>query len=238
MRRCRSLLLVAVLTSLGAAWVGPEAASARPTVLTTGDSMVQIVDVYLARKLGRRAHVRRDAHVSTGISKRGLLDWPRYARRQASRFKPRVTVMFLGANEGFPMRTPKGRKARCCGRAWVHEYGRRARTMMAAYARGGLGKVYWLLLPQARSGFFRRAYPAVNKGLRLAARSMRRDVRIVHLNRTFTPGGRYRDVIRYHGRLVHARQKDGIHLSPAGASIAAAIVARRIRVDHALRRPR
>jgi hypothetical protein len=107
--------------------------------------------------------------------------------------------------------------------------------MMRFYARGGKGRVYWLLLPQARGGFFRRAYPAINAALRIAASPPRDHVRLVHLNRMFTPGGRYRPSMRWRGRRVTVRQGDGVHLSTAGAAIAAGYVLRRMGRDHVLR---
>jgi hypothetical protein len=217
-----------LVVSSGAA--APAAGPAKPTVLATGDSMIQYVDVYLKRRLRGRARVPSDAKISTGLSKPSLLNWPRYAGGQSGRFHPRAVVVFLGANDGFPI---SGRK--CCGRGWRKAYARRAGKMMDAYVRGGARRVYWLALPQAREGDFRRIYPAVNKAARLAARHRRKRVRIVALNEYFTPKGRYRDVLRYHGRNVRVRQRDGIHLAPAGASIAARIVARRIRRDRVLR---
>jgi hypothetical protein len=212
-------------------------AEAKLTVLATGDSMIQLVDRQLAARLerGGRVRVRSDARISTGISKPLLLDWPRHARAQARRIRPRVTVVFLGANDGFDMRTPSHRLARCCGDAWVREYARRAGTMMAAYARGDAGRVYWLLMPQARAGFFRRVYPRVNGALRLAARRAARGVRLIALNHVFTPHGRYRDTMRWRGRRYRVRQRDGIHLSQAGAAIAASVVTGAIRADGALR---
>ena len=84
----------------------------RLRLLATGDSMIQIIDGFLKAKLGpRRVRVRSDAHISTGISKPSLLDWEAQARRQAAA-RPDVVVMFLGANDGFPMGD-----APCCGRA-------------------------------------------------------------------------------------------------------------------------
>jgi len=229
--------LAAILGAASPEAGGPavaRAAGAPLQVLATGDSMIQIVDTYLARRLepGGGVDVRSDARISTGISKPGLLNWPRHAAAQARRFRPRATVVFLGANDGFDLRSD-GRRVKCCGRTWSREYARRARRMMLSYAQGGTRRVYWLLLPQAREGFFRRAYPAVNRGLRRAARGVEK-VRLVHLNELFTPGGRYRDFIRYEGRRVRARQADGVHLSPAGASIAASIVTRQMRSDRAL----
>jgi lysophospholipase L1-like esterase len=202
-------------------------------VLATGDSMIQIVDAQLAQRLREEpgASVESDAHPATGISKPFLLDWRRLAREHAERLRPDVTVVFLGANDGFDMRTPRGRRAPCCGRAWIAEYARRARQMMAPYSRGGAGRVYWLLLPAPRGGDFARVFRGVNAAVELAARSYRETVEVLDLRRTFTPGGRFRRTIRRGGRTIVVRQGDGVHLSVAGASIAARIVHRALRRD-------
>jgi uncharacterized protein len=238
-RASRGVLLVAMLACAAAGPSGaacpPSAVAAVPGVLATGDSMIQYVDIHLRRRLQGRATVRSDAHIGTGISKPALLDWPGFAKQQMARYAPRVTVIFLGANEGFPMRARSGRRVGCCGKAWSREYARRARSMMDTYARGGAAHVYWLQLPQARAGFFRRAFPAVNRGLRRAVRGRRAKVRLVALNKFFAPRGRYRDSMRYRGRVLRVRQRDGIHLSSAGAAIAARIVARAISRDRTLR---
>jgi hypothetical protein len=146
-----------------------------------------------------------------------------------------VVVMFIGANDGFAMRTPSGTRVDCCGPAWSEEYGRRARQMMLSYARHGASRVYWLLLPTPRGGFFRKSFPAVNAGLRRAAKGLESDVRLIHLEKVFTPGGHYRDTIVWHGHRVDARQGDGVHLSTPGASIAAQIVVRALRHDRIVR---
>lgn len=229
----------AVLTSVGAATAAAEARTGG-RVLATGDSMIQYVDTALAQRLERRRRVRvaSDAHVSTGLSKPFLLNWPRYAKRQVRRYRPRVTVMFLGANDGFPMTNRSGQSVRCCGKAWQAQYARRAKKLMRTYNRGGAGRVYWLLLPQARGGFFRKVYPAVNAGLRIAALQYGGHTRLIHLNRVFTPHGRFRSAMRYRGRSVTVRQSDGIHLTQAGAAIAANRVIAAIDRDRALGRRR
>jgi hypothetical protein len=102
--------------------------------------------------------------------------------------------------------------------------------MMRTYARAGEAQVFWLTLPQAREGFFRRVYPAVNAALRRAAREQPRGrVTLIRLNKVFTPGGRYRETMVWRGKRVTVRQRDGIHLSPAGADIAASLVLERLR---------
>jgi lysophospholipase L1-like esterase len=201
----------------------------RLRILATGDSMIQIIDSYLKARAGGRTRVRSDAHVSTGLSKPSLLDWQAQARRQAAR-RPDVVVMFIGANDGFPM---AGRD--CCAAPWMAEYARRARRMMRVYARGGRARVLWLLLPAPRGGFFREVFPAVNAALRRAARGLEDDVRLIDLPEIFTPGGRYRESIQVDGKSIRVRQSDGVHLNTAGASIAANTLLRTLRAERILR---
>ena len=205
-------------------------------LLATGDSMIQLVDGDLARRLqSRRAtSVRSDAHIGTGITKPGVLDWPRRARAQASGFKPDVTVMFLGANDGFDLRSASGRRAPCCGAAWVNAYSRRVEAMMRSYRRGGRSRVYWLTLPAPRPASFARVFPRVNDAIERAARRVGDGVRVIDLVPVFTPGGRFRQTITFHGQTIDARQPDGVHLSSAGASVAATLVVDRLRADGAL----
>jgi uncharacterized protein len=208
-------------------------------LLATGDSMIQIVDDDLKSRLDRRAAaVRSDARIGTGISKLAQLDWIRTPRGQASGFKPDVTIMFLGANDGFPMRTPSGRRVECCDRGWVREYARRVASMMRSYVRGGRSLVYWLTLPTPRRGDFARVSRAVNVAIGRAAARVGDRARVIDLVPVFTPGGRFRGTITFRGRTVAARQEDGIHLSPAGAWIAATLVIDRLRADRALPRGR
>ena len=203
----------------------------RVRVLAAGDSMIQIIDSYLQQRIGfGPARVRSDAHISTGISKPSMLDWPAHAKRRARGMRPDVTVMFLGANDGFPMAG-----AACCGRAWRIEYARRARGIIRTYARGGRARVYWLLLPAPRGGSFRRVYFAVNAALRRAARGLEDDVRLIDLVEVFTPGWRYRNSMPIGGRTMRVRQSDGVHLNTTGASLAANLVIRAMRRDRILR---
>jgi lysophospholipase L1-like esterase len=206
-------------------------------LLATGDSMIQVVDDDLQSRLDRRvAAMRSDARIGTGISKLAQLNWLRTARGQARGFKPDITIMFLGANDGFPMRTPSGGHVECCARGWVREYSRRVASMMRFYVRSGRSLVYWLTLPTPRRGDFARVYRAVNVAIGRAAARVGDRARVIDLVPVFTPGGRFRETITFRGRSVSARQEDGVHLSPAGASIAATLVIDRLRADRALPR--
>jgi len=205
----------------------------RLDVLVTGDSMAQIFDHYMADGLGGSAAVRSEAHISTGLSKPSMLDWVANARSQARRVRPDVTVVFIGANDGFPMPTPSGATAPCCDSAWTKEYARRAAQMMRSYYRGGLGRVYWLTLPAPRGGSFRTVFGPVNAAIRRAAREVR-GAHVVPIDRIFTPGFVYRDTLMWGGRSVHVRQGDGVHLNNAGASIAAQRTIARLRANRIL----
>jgi len=200
-------------------------------LLVTGDSMIQPLDDFLRSRLrGARVDVTSDPNISTGISKPSMLDWPAHARALAAARRPDVSVVFLGANDGFPMGA-----APCCGDAWVEEYARRARGIMASLARAGRGRVYWLALPAPRGGFFRTTFPAVNAALRRAAKSAGADVRLIRLDRFFTPGNRFRESMRVGDRTVRVRQADGVHLSTAGASAAANLIIRTMRRERIVR---
>ena len=196
-------------------------------LLATGDSMIQIIDSLLARRLRHAAHVTSDAHISTGISKSSMLNWVAHARGESAALRPQATVMFIGANDGFPIAG-----VACCGTRWVHRYAARVRRMMAAYRRGGAGRVYWLTIPTPRDAARKTVYDAVNAAIKRAAARFKPDeVSVIDLVRIFTPGGVFRKSIN--GRVV--RQSDGIHLNTTGAKIAAAAIVRRLRADRLAR---
>ena len=78
------------------------------TLLVTGDSMSQPLDAELARSLTPKGiKVVRDAHVGTGISDTSIVDWGKLSISQVKKDEPDAVVMFMGANEGFPMQVGK-----------------------------------------------------------------------------------------------------------------------------------
>jgi hypothetical protein len=213
----------------------PAMAARSGRVLATGDSMIQIVDGFLAKSL-RHEHfrVRSDAHVGTGISKPFLLDWVAHARKLATSYRPSATVVFLGANEGFPLRW-EGKRRNCCSRAWRKAYAARAQAMMQALEREGRARVYWLTLPAARPHGWNHIYKSVNLALRSASKREGDGVRLLDMAALFTPSGRFQQTIVHGGHRISVRQPDGIHLNVAGARIAAQVVVRHMRRDDLFR---
>jgi lysophospholipase L1-like esterase len=204
------------------------------TLLVTGDSLAQPLDVELARDLASKGVTTvRDAHLGTGISKTDIVDWGQLSALQVRRRKPDGVVMFMGANEGFPMPGPGGRLVQCCGPSWAAIYATRARKMMDTYRRSGAARVYWLTLPLPRDGARQQIARSVNAAIAVAAQPFASQVRVLDMAALFTPRGRYRAAMAVRGRNTIVRRPDGIHLNDAGARVAAGIVIARLRGDFA-----
>ncbi len=201
--------------------LGGKALPHRPlhTILVTGDSLATPLDTELARRFAGRAGIKviREPHLGTGISKSLLVDWGKLSAQQVADDKPDAIVVFIGANEGFPMPGPGGRSVQCCGPAYAAIYANRVRRMMSTYSQRRAARVYWLTLPTPRSKDRQDIARVVNAAIEVAAQPLRSTVRVLDTVPIFTPGARYRDAIN--GTIV--RQADGIHLNEAGAKIAA-----------------
>jgi hypothetical protein len=74
---------------------------------------------------------------------------------------------------------------------------------------------------------------AVDAALSRGAAGLRH-VAVVDIASVFTPRGVYRSSIVVDGRSVKVRNPDGVHLSPAGAAIAARDAIRALENLHAL----
>ena len=196
------------------------------TVLVTGDSLSTPLDLELARRLAQSTvRVLREPHLGTGISKTDLVDWGRLSTSQVRDDRPDAVVVFIGANEGFPMPGPSRRPVACCGPDWAAVYANRVRQVMHTYGAGG-ADVYWLTVPAPREPARQRIERAVNAAVTVAAEPWRTSVRVIDTVPTFTPAGAYRDAMPVAGRQTIVRESDGIHLNEAGAALLATIVAR------------
>ena len=110
-----------------------SAASRRPrrplrTLLVTGDSLSTPLDTELARRLSptRRQGDPRPAPRHRHLEERA--SWTGAScRRAGPSTDPDAVVMFIGANEGFPMPRPGRRDVECCGPEWAAVYANRVR---------------------------------------------------------------------------------------------------------------
>ena len=211
--------------SFDPAQLGAKPKPPRPlrTLLVTGDSMAMPLDVETARRMADSdpdVDVQRDPHVGTGISKSGLVDWGKLSTQHVEERKPDAVVVFIGANEGFPLPGPGGKNVDCCGPDWAAAYANRVRRMMDTYRQRGSARVYWLTLPIPRDDDFAEVARAVNAAIEVAAQPFRAQVRVLDMTELFTPGGKYRDAMTVDGRKRIVRDSDGIHLNGTGAGLA------------------
>lgn len=208
------------------AGVAAPAETVRPVVLSTGDSTIQGIEGFLEERLPGRARIAREYLPGSGISRPIQPQWPYWpavAQRLAHDRLPSLTVISIGANDGHTMDVRGVGRIECCGEAWIGEYSRRVREIMATLTRGGQARVLWLTLPAPLGHLRHRTSAAVNTAIRRAA-SGQTNVRLVELDHLFTPGFRYRERMRFRGRRLRVREPDGIHLSAAGQDIAARAV--------------
>jgi hypothetical protein len=208
----------------------------RIRLLAAGDSEMQILDGLLAHGLdGHGVDVTSDARISTGLTNPFFFSWVHHAARQAPVLRPDVTVIIMGANDGYSVAGPGARQVGCCGAAWSAGYANLVAHMMRIYLRGAAGRVYWVLLPAPRPANFRSVFNAVNAGIRAAAARFPGRVGLIDANAFFTPGNRYRDYMVYRGHGFTIHESDGIHLSAASDAVAATIITRRLRADRVIR---
>jgi lysophospholipase L1-like esterase len=202
------------------------------TLLVTGDSMSQPLDSDLAQLLAPAGvNVIRDPHLGTGISTTFIVNWAKLAALQVKQHHPDAVVVFIGANDGFPMTGAGGREVSCCGAEWAAIYANRARQIANTYRQNGVAKVYWLTLPTPREQARQSIARVVNAAIEVAAQPWADQVRVIDTVPIFTPGSVYRDSMSVGGTQTIVRQSDGIHLNEAGSSLLAGLVLARIRQD-------
>src|SRR5688572_4794379 len=207
--------------------IGEDAPAPREldTVLVTGDSMSMPLDAEMAQLLEDDGiDVVRDPQVGTGISSAQVGDWGSISVRQTREEEPDAIVIFIGANEGFPMAAPGGGEVQCCDSEWAAVYASRVRRMMDTYRQGGEARVYWLTLPMPRDEDRQEVARVVNEAIAVGAQPYRVHLRVLDMVELFTPGGDYRDSMEVDGEDKIVRESDGVHLNSEGAELAAATV--------------
>src|SRR3954452_22789523 len=205
--------------------------------------MVQPLDAKLAGALSKEGvKVIRDAHLGTGISKTFLVDWGQLSTQQVKKDDPDAVVVFIGANEGFPMKAAGGREGvpgrgpgggggwGCGGPDWAALYANRARRMAATYRQGGKARVYWITVPTARAANRQGIGRVVNAAVRVAVQPWASQIRVIDTVPIFAPQG-YRDSMTVDGRDRIVRAADGIHLNDAGAGVLSETVLAQLRDD-------
>ncbi len=85
----------------------PARLPALPVVLTTGDSLMESVDALLGDRLADRALVRSDVRPGSGLTNTFFVSWAKLPASQMRRYRPAATIVFLGANDAWPVATAR-----------------------------------------------------------------------------------------------------------------------------------
>jgi hypothetical protein len=214
-------------TAFEPAAIGEPAPPRKPlhTLLVTGDSMSEPLDNDLAEALiPKGVHVVQEPHIGTGISTTFVVNWGTLAAHQVKADHPDAIVVFIGANDGFPMEGPEGREVSCCNASWAAIYADRVRQIMNTYRQDGAAHVYWLTLPAPRDPARARIARVVNAAVEVAAQPWASQIQIINTVPIFTPGFVYRDAMNVGGKQTLVREADGVHLNEAGSSLLARYV--------------
>ncbi len=202
------------------------------TLLVTGDSMSQPLDSDLAGDLiPKGVRVVQDPHIGTGISTTFVVNWAQLSAAQVRAYHPNALVIFIGANDGFPMSGPGGRAIACCSAQWAAIYANRVRQMANTYRQDGAAHVYWLTLPTPRDPARARISRVVNAAIAVGVAPWTAQVSVINTVPIFTPAGVYRDAMTIDGVPTIVRQSDGIHLNDAGSRFLAGVVLAAIQRD-------
>ncbi len=193
------------------------------TLLVTGDSMSMPLDSDLAESLVSHVHVIQDPHIGTGISNSHIVDWGKLSANQVRSDHPDAVVVFIGANEGFPMAGLGGKQIQCCSAEWAAIYAQRVRIIANYYRQGGRGRVYWITLPDPRDAARESIARVVNAAIQVGAQPWASQVRVIDAVSIFTPSG-YRDAMPVAGTNRIVRESDGVHLNDAGSKLLASYV--------------
>lgn len=195
------------------------------SLLVTGDSMSEPLDSDLAGDLiPKGIHVTQDPHIGTGISTTFIVNWAQLSVAQVKAYHPQAVVVFIGANDGFPMSGPGGNQVSCCSAQWAAIYANRVRQMANTYRQAGAAHVYWLTLPTPRDPARAKISRVVNAAIAVGVAPWASQVTVLNTVAIFTPGGVYRDAMKIGGVETIVRQSDGIHLNDAGSSLLARAV--------------
>jgi hypothetical protein len=168
-----------------------------------------------------------DGHVSTGLARPEVFNWPAYLAGISADLKPDVMVLTFGSNDDQTL-TGAGGGQPFGSDGWQAEYHRRVGGLMDQVIADDT-TLFWVGIPPiADTARYTDHYRLINDIIRQEAQ--RRVGRVVFVDTVAaigTPDGGYAPYLpNTEGALVQMRTTDGIHFTRAGGDrIAAAVLA-------------
>lgn len=196
-------------------------------IAVVGDSLAGGIGYYAERVFRPFfTDVVKRGQISTGLARSDYFNWPGEMRYIVDRFRPDLTIVMLGENDGQSLQTPGGEVEASIGTAaWPPAYeGRVERFAKIATSRGG--HVVWVGLPISRDerdrDFIRRLNDTYE---RVAARLP--NVGFYDTWDEFArPDGSYTAYYRDGNDVRLIRADDGIHFNGDGYTLVMENVAR------------
>jgi uncharacterized protein len=192
-------------------------------VFVTGDSQAEFLGQRLIDQSPEGLlEVEIVARNGTGLTNPAFFNWEVNAEQEMAQRDPDAVVMALGGNDGFNVQTSEGTIHEPETPGWETEFARRVAVVSAVLSGDGERPVYWVPPPTARDPGLNRIFAGQNRAVERATEAVRA-LRYVDVYTTLNRG-RYSDDLRIDGRLVLARQADGIHFTREGAVPAARLI--------------
>jgi hypothetical protein len=187
-------------------------------VLFAGDSLAGNMSDEFIRLVrdDPRVDVTTDVHVSTGLARPDVLNWPAQLATLIDARQPDVVMLMIGANDDQTMVTASGHHVVPGTDEWRAEYELRVAQMMDIASAGGR-TVVWVELPIVAPDRLNQVKDVVDGVVETEA-AARPTVRVVNSAPLLAgPDGGYTDFLTdSNGLPVKVREHDGVHITHAG----------------------
>jgi hypothetical protein len=213
-----------------AAPLAPSTVATRATatsgrcILVAGDSLSMFLAEALRPMLASRPGTAFTARgkVSSGLARPDFFDWEREMASLTATSRPDTVIVMIAANDNKTLTRPDGSKVAFGRPGWDTEYARRVRRIVELARHGNpAAHVYWVGAPVMADARLNADVTSINAVIarQLAALP---GCRFVDVSRTLADAtGRYTPNQPAPGGPRTTRTKDGVHLTPYGATLLA-----------------
>lgn len=195
------------------------------SVLVVGDSL----SIYLGERVEDAFKSRSDvsvsrlSKVSSGLAAPSFFNWNEQLQNLASRNKPDLVLIMLGANDNKPLRDAAGRPLAFGGPGWDAEYASRAQKLIdICREHNPNARIFWIGVPVMAKAQFDNEIQHLNEVVR---GQCARNAGVFFVNTRDVLADENGDFTKFKtnavGKDVRVRADDGVHVTPAGAALLA-----------------
>jgi hypothetical protein len=203
--------------------VSPSAAHPL-TLLSIGDSIGEDLGFGLGDVFSTdpAVHVIQMGLEDTGLARSDYYNWPATLRVGLARYRPKIVVVMLGANDAQALYVGNGRYISFGTTAWWHAYSARVSLVMSEATTAGAHVMWVGLPPMGPASTVPRGFPQQLNSVFLAeARSHPGTTYFSAAKLLSTKRGAFAMYLKIHGTIAMIRSTDGVHLLPPGYDLLA-----------------